>query len=525
MNTRFVRPLALVLASAALALAADGKGANRGEFTKAFLGPDTHKGGKAVEGLNPDIKGDYELLKLVLEKGNWYYRGVAATVLAKTGNPDNLKDLVASLAEKSEKNPYVRQGAAIAIAKSNDRELYPELYKALADKDSRVRREVANVLRINKDKRSIEALITRWKDERDPTVINAIRSTLEDITKRYLGPNQVDWYNWWLAVGEKFEVGSTDEEAAKKAEEEGKKLSEGKTETRDVDLTFTSRGAGSPVIVLPHFGHSKAMMIPFFIECEKFCKVYYMDLPKMDSFKGLKEVAGHKVYPIDKFVDALEEFRKSIKKDRITLMACGFNAWIAFRYVTKYPKSLAALVLIGPNSSDDAYGRASDLMIKGGQASGDLELEHLGYTRSINTQNGKSTHEIYHEDKKIAVPEGEGQALDRKGFTLFFGDIQDSLLDQLYPIHNNDIGGAAFDDYSCFKEPRATIPMLVCSGKRSTYSSESDCAAIAKHYGAQLVAFDRSADLPMIEEPEKFSGALKVFLQKFVGKPPKEKDK
>ncbi len=522
---RFVRPLALILATAALALADNTKGANKAEFTKAFLGPDTHKGGKAIEGLNPDVKGDYELLKFVLEKGSWYYRGIGATVLAKTGNPENLKDLVGSLAEKSEKNPYVRQGAAIAIAKSNDRELYPELYKALADKDARVRREVANILKINKDKRSIEALIARWKDERDPTVINAIRGTLEDITKRYLGPNQVDWYNWWLAVGETFEVGSTDEEAAKKAEEEGKKLSEGKTETREVDLTFVSRGAGSPVIVLPHYGHSKAMMIPFFVDTEKFAKVYYMDLPKISKYKNLKQIGGKNVYPIDNFVDALEEFRKSIKKDRVTLMACGFNAWIAFRYATKYPRSLAALVLVAPNSSVAEYGKTSDRMIKQGQSTGDIELEHLGYTRSFNTQTGKSTHEIHHEDKKLPVPEGEGPALSRKDFTLFFGDVQDSLLDQLFPISEDHPGDAAFDDkISAFKEPKTSVPMLVVCGKRSIYSSETDGAAIAKHYGGQLVSFDRSADLPMIEEPEKFAGALKGFLQKFVGKP-KEKEK
>jgi HEAT repeat protein len=53
--------------------------------------------------------------------------------------------------------------AATKDAKSNDRDKDPELYKALADKDARVRREVANVLKINKDKRSIEALIARWK--------------------------------------------------------------------------------------------------------------------------------------------------------------------------------------------------------------------------------------------------------------------------------------------------------------------------------------------------------------------------
>lgn len=519
---RFGKPALFVALCAAAALAAD-KGANKAEFLKAFAGPDTHKGAKAIEALNPDVKSDYELLKLVLEKGHWFYRGVAATVLAKTGNPDHVKDMVESLTEKGERNPYVRQGMAIAIAKMNDRTLYPELFKALADKDSRVRREVANVLKINKDKGSIEALISRWKEEEDPTVVNYIRATLEDITKRYLGPNQVDWYNWWLAVRDTFEVGSTDEEAAKKAEEDGKKLSSGSTETREVEVTFVSRGIGAPVIVLPHYGHSKDMMIPFFIEVEKFAKVFYMDLPKVSSFKNLKQIGGKNVYPIDQFVDALEEFRKTTKASRVTVMACGFNAWVAFRYATKYPKSLAALVLIAPNSSDTEYGKATDRLIQQGQKTGDIEMEHVGHSRRFNTQTGESLHEIHHKTKNIPVPEGEPQALDRKDFTLFFADQQDSLIDQLYPVHHNPVGEVAFGEYTCFKEPKGlAVPMLVCSGKRSIFSSESDCAQIAKHYGAQIVSFDRSADLPMIEEPDKFTKALKAFLLKYVGK---EKEK
>src|SRR5688500_14048638 len=156
--------LAVAFAAAlAHAAPADDKPMDKAAFMRAFQGPDSHAAGKKIGELNPDIKGDYEILKLVLGCNNWFYRSEAVKKLARTGNSKHQQDMLESLTEKGEKNPMVRQGMAIAVAKMNDRTLYPRLFEALNDKDPRVRREVANALRINKDKGSIEALIARWK--------------------------------------------------------------------------------------------------------------------------------------------------------------------------------------------------------------------------------------------------------------------------------------------------------------------------------------------------------------------------
>jgi pimeloyl-ACP methyl ester carboxylesterase len=511
----------------AAVLAAEDKPANKGEFLKAFAGPDSYQAALAVQKLNPDLKADYDLLKFVLEKGSWYLRAQAVNVLAKTGNDKNQKDMLECLTEKGSKDPFVRQGMAAAIAKMNDRTLYPELFKALSDKDPRVRREAAYVLRINKDKGSIEALIARWKEEKDPLVINYIRATLEDITKRFLGPNQVDWYNWWIAVKDSFEVGSTDEEAAKKAEEEGKKLSVGQTTTRDVDVEFVSRGIGMPIIVLPHYGQSKELMIPFFIEVEKFAKVAYMDIPMISSFKNVKAGAGGiPYYPIDPLVEAFEKFRETTKFDKMAILACGMDSWIAMRYATKYPKHVAALIFVSPISSEAEYGHATDRIKSQGQKSGDLELEHFGLTRTVEGGSGENTHDKYHKDKKLAVPEGEPEAIDRKEFTIYFADQNDSLLDQLYPVSHHHPGSVLIPPFKVSAEPKTGVPAIVLSGKHAIYTSEGDCAQISKYYGCPMVSFDRSADLPFIEEPEKFSKTVKEFLLKYVPKPEKkEKEK
>jgi pimeloyl-ACP methyl ester carboxylesterase len=523
MVSRF-RLLAVVAVACGLAAAVahampSEQGVDKAAFMKALNGPDSFAAGKMIGSLNPDIKSDYDLLKVVLAQGNWFYRTEASKVLAKTGNSKNQQDMLESLTEKGEKNAMVRQGMAIAVAKMNDRSLYPRLFDALNDKDPRVRREVANVLRINKDKGSIEALIARWKNhEKDPIVINYIRATLEDITKRFMGADPVDWFNWWEAVKDRFEVGSSDEEALKKAEEEGKKLTDGGTTVRDVELTFSSRGIGAPVIVLPEYGFSKDFSVPFFYEIEKAAKLYYMALPKITSFKGLKQIAGRNYYPIDQLVDAFDEFRKNTKSEKIAIIASGLNTWIAMKFASKYPQRVLCMVLIDPISSDEEIGKGLDRIIKKGQDTGDIELWHWALTQRFNPQSGGSSHDEFHKEKNLPVPEGEQSGISRKGFASYFAEQQDAFVDYLYGIHLDWPGDCAIPDFNLTKEPKVQIPVLICRGKHALRSSEVDTAAIAKFYGAQVAVFERSGSLPMVEDPEKLNKTVVAFLSRFAKK-------
>ncbi|HVY62289.1 MAG TPA: HEAT repeat domain-containing protein [Planctomycetota bacterium] len=509
---------AAILAALPAALAA-GKSTDKGQFIRAFTGPDSFQAKKAIEALDPDSEGDFELLKMVLQSGTWYLRTTAANVLVKTENKKHVDKILSWLSEKSERNPLVREGAAVAIAKMKDESLYPKLFEALDDKDPRVRREVAYDLRVRKNKGSISALIERWKKEKDPIVINFIREALESMTQRFLGPDPQDWDNWWASHKDSFEIGSTDEEAKKKAEEEGKALSEGGTTLRDVDLTYVTRGIGAPVIVLPEYGQSNKMQIPFFYELEKAAKMYYFALPKIASFKNLKQAAGRNYYPIDQLVDAFDEFRKTTKSDKIAIIASGMNAWIAMKFAEKYPQKTACIIFIAPISGNKEYGRATDRMIKGGKERNDLELWHLGLTRSVDMQSGKNTHDAFHEKEKLAVPEGENEAIDRKDFTIYFGDQQDSLVDYLYPISHDFPGEVLIPDFELLKSKSAPgVPVMVCVGKTPITASVSDCQEIAKFYGGQLVVFDRSAALPQIEEPEKFNKEAVAFLKRYAKK-------
>ena len=525
-----------LLVSAALAfpfvlLADDKKPIGKQEFLEAFGGPDSTAAGAAVDRLDPDNKDNYELLKKALGEGpTWYLREKAAERLARTGNDKNIKDMLEHLTEKGEKNPLVRQGLATAIAKMKDPKNLPELQKALLDKDRRVRRQVTIDLATTvKDKSSIDALIKAWKDEKDAIVANYMRETLQSVTQQFLGPKPDAWANWWQEHKDGFKFAESDEaqkkaneeaEAeAKKADTSGKTLAEGTTRSRDVDLSFQTRGRGMPIMVIPHDGITTKLFTPFFIEVEKIARVCYMTMPDMKSFKNLETLGESKTpyYPIDKLVEAFEDFRKDQKTEKFVLIACGMDSWVAMRYATKYPEHLAAVVFIAPISSNKGYGEATERMIKQGQALNDIELHHCGLERTFNSKTGESTHDTYHKEKNIPKPEGEDRALSRKHFTLHFGDQQDTLLYDLYPGSRSDASaGAAIPEFKVEDETPVQVPSMVMSGKKSMLTSEEDCQRVAKQYNSLLVTFDNSADFPFVDEPEKFNQSLHKFLVKYV---------
>ncbi len=496
---------------------------NKNEFLATLNGPDSTEAALAIKKLDPDDREDYGLLKLVLAKGSWYLRSAAADTLARTSSPILLKEMTTHLSEQ-ESNPLIREGMATAIGRARNTSFIPNLEKALADKDWRVRREAAYCLRDTTEKSAVDILIARWKNERNPLVASYIRRTLEDVTKYYLGPNQAAWASWWSKAHDTVNLAAPDEdaikvatEAAKKAEEDGKKTVELTTVSPDVDMIHDDVGIGVPVLVLPEYGYSKELMKPFFMEVEKTAKCEYVELPKITEFRNLEEKGGKPYYPIDKLVDAFEESRKAAKADKIAIVACGFNSWIAMRYATRFPKHVVGLIFISPSSSEAKERESVDRIQRKGKADQDTELLHFGMSMNYDTQRRMTEHEIFHMDRNLPVPAGEDEALDRKEFSLRFADQQDSMLDELYGIHARPLGDCLVPDFKVLNEEVPPVPVLVIEGRQSIYTGEGDVQAVTSHYGAALVTFDNSADCPFIEEPEKFSTTVVGFLRKYLG--------
>jgi len=490
---------------------------SKAEFARASSSPDSHiRYGEFLK-LNPDDKSHLKLaLRLAGGQGgkyaNWYDREAGIAVLGRAKDEKSRKTLLRDI--KRSRNYLVRQALCVAFAKLQTDEARNALFGALDDKDPRVRREAAWALRSHRKKDSVSKLIARWLEEKDPLVQTTIRTSLEKITDRFWGPDPQEWADWWKVKQDDFKIGSKDEEAAKKAEKSGKKMKDSTTKVRGIDIDISERGSGKPLLVIPPYGYSKAIITPFLTVLEKTNKILYIDLPSIDKFPNAPAVGGLKYYPIDQLVEAFEEIRKQRKVKRFGVMAWGFNSWMALRYATKYPRSVSHVVLVCPVSGDQEFGRASQRMISQGKKTGDIELWHLGLSRSFNPQTGKSTHQEYHEEKKLPVPEGEDASIDRRSWSLMWANPHDSLLAHLFPVKDKILGGVAIPEFSVLKEKRLRCPMLLIVGAHSTYTSLPDCKTTAKHYGARLLVYPQSANMPHAEESVRFNKDLRKFLSR-----------
>ncbi len=519
-----VSTVCLLLAAAPFAALRSGEPTDK-EIAEAFASPDSHLRHNVWRELNPEKDSHYKVLVAILQRLPWHDRDGAIIALAKAATEGTLKKMLRDL--KSHKDPMVRQGMAVALSKMDDPQYYPQLFEALADKHPFVRGMLAYALGVTKkSKDKVEALIKAFQKEKDPVVASIFVEALNAQTQAFQGPDPNAWVVWWAqAKADKdYELGRTDEEALRKAEELGHKLKKRTTVSFAGKVTLETEergrlGKAVPILVLPEYGHSKEVMVPFLAELEKTHRLFYIDLPEIRSFKDVPVVSERRIpyYPIDQLVEAFEDLRKQTGQKRFAIMACGLNCWIAMRYVTKYPESVSHMVLVGPLSSDKAYGDATKRMEEQGKAKNDIELWHLSMTRLMNTQTGESMHEIYHAKEKIPKPEGEDAALDRREWSLYFKDDRNSLISMLYPKMHRHLGNVAIPAFRCFAEPKRSIPTIVIVGRGSILTSIEDCKAIADYYGGQLYIYENSSMMPFIEESQLFNKHMSILLRERAG--------
>lgn len=496
------------------------------EIKEALASPDSHLRHNVWKELNPEKDAHYRVLVTILQRLSWHDRDAAVIALAKAATPETLKKMLKDL--KGHKDPMVRQGMAIALAKMDDEGYYPQLFEALGDKSPFVRAMLVYALGVTKkSKDKVEALVKAFQKEKDPVVASIFVEALNAQTQAFQGPDPNAWTVWWAeAKADKdYELGRTDEEALKKAEELGNKLKKRTTVSIAGRVTLETEERGKlgkavPILVLPEYGHSKEVLVPFLAELEKTHRLFYIDLPPVNSFKDVPVVSDRRIpyYPIDQLVDAFEDLRKQTGQKRFAILACGLNCWIAMRYASKYPDSVSHMVLVGPLSSDRAYGQATDRMEQQGKAKNDIELWHLALTRRMDTKTGESLHDIYHAKEKLPKPDGEDGSLDRRMWSLYFRDERDSMISMLYPKMHRLLGSVAIPEFRCFAEPKRNVPTIVIAGKASLLTSVEDCQAIANHYGGKLYVYESSSMMPFIEESQLFNKHMSLLLREAPGK-------
>ncbi|MCZ6691254.1 MAG: HEAT repeat domain-containing protein [Planctomycetota bacterium] len=466
---------------------------------------------------DPDaVKAIVKVLKMMDPRvTNSRIRSGAVESLSKATSEDSLKLILKEMAKG--KTP-VREVMTAAIGRKKDPAYLDALRGALNDKQPIVRRAAIRALAGMKDKEAIDAILDRWAKEKRKKSFREwalCKTSLEEMTGKFISSFPVDWRNWWEVYREpfSFEEEWEDEDKAReereKAEEEGRKAAERKSRTRSVDLSIKIRGAGAPILVLPMGGYDQAYYEPYLQSIQDICKIHYVTLPAIKEFKGLERGAGGIVkYPMDELVDAFEDLRKDLKYKKFAIMGHETTSMVAQRYVTKYPDSVSHLILVGAYSGTEAYRRILKAMIATGKKNKDSELEYLPLSILVD-QDGKQLREPRDSD--------EAESLSRRSFALYFHYPHDLIVREMYDEYRLKAGVSNyFPEFDTFKERRATVPTLVMNGRHSLWSNVTDAQKIAKHYrNSQLVIFEKSTMMPFIEETEKFAAHIHAFFKKY----------
>ncbi|MBI4574984.1 MAG: HEAT repeat domain-containing protein [Planctomycetes bacterium] len=522
-----LRPAVLSLAAALAVVAAAHalQGGWKEDFDRDINSPDStvrYQAVRRVDGNDP--KGLEVLLKVLANTDprvmDWYVRRGAIEALQNAYEGGALEEIVAAVTK--DKNPLVREGCVAALGAKRTR--VDVLAEALEDKADLVRRAAARALMGMKDlpeiKAAIGPLIQRMGREdpyKDFREFVAVKTALEAITGEFLGPDPEAWKSWWTYAEETWAPGAApDPERAKKAEEEGNKAEDHKEATSTgLELEFSTRGKGDiPLLVIHDTRYHDHYFQPYLQSIEDTCKVFYIKMPEAKQFEGKAKALSEAVIeiPVDLLCDAFEELRARFDLSRFAILTHYDSCLIAFRYATRHPEKVSHVILVGGVSGQGAYGNIVGNIEREGQKRKDLEMEHMAQSLQITDMaTGKTQYEV--------TGEAEFNALQRKFWSTRFANPFDTHLYDLYQQCERPHEGKTtiFPDFDVMREKKVPVPMLICSGKQSLWSSEKDLLRIKAHYGerANLVVFPRSAEMPFIEETADWAELVKKFFKKF----------
>ncbi len=242
---------------------------------------------------------------------------------------------------------------------------------AFEDKSSRVRRAAITGFMAYPDNSSIPLLIDNLKRLEKKKAQNyrewvQDRFALETLTGEYFRENVEDWARWWEINKNRFGIEKRVEDELEKKEGDG--LQQRTTVVREagVEVTLNMKVAGEkkgyPLLVLPWRHYEPDYFRPYFHGVEEFLRVYYVQMPQFDEFKGLARDSktNYVVYPTEILAKSLASLMKEGKLEKYAILGHGPDSCVAAMMLASiYPKQVTHLVLINPRSAGSEYDTAT----------------------------------------------------------------------------------------------------------------------------------------------------------------------
>jgi len=282
-----------------------------------------------------------------------------------------------------------------------------------------------------------------------------------------------------------------------------------KIDIDDCELYCEQEGKGTPLVLLHggpgathHYFH------PSFSRAAGFARVIYYD----QRGCGLSDYEPGTGYCLDQAVDDLDRLRRDLGIDQWVVLGHSYGGLLAQCYAMKYAESLKGLILV--SASTGLHGQSMPSRQR--EFISPQEQQKLGEIRRTpglslaqivynNFLNGDWKRQCYYKPSREQIAR-----------IALYEWVQDNNFNGI--LSNS---AEAVDLKGAFEQ--CPIPTLLVEGTWDMSWNTDKPGQLAKnHPNAQLVMFEESAHNPFDDEPTRFFGLLKEFLDTLREVPPRQ---
>ena len=272
----------------------------------------------------------------------------------------------------------------------------------------------------------------------------------------------------------------------------------------DAELYVEVEGEGMPMVLLHggpggthHYFH------PHFSHAADFAQVIYYD----QRGCGLSDFEPGEGYTIQQAANDLESLRQALGYDQWVVVGYSYGGLLAQLYATKFPESLAGLVLLSSavclnielessRQYDFISEEEQDWMQEINQMP-DLTREQIIFNRYLN---GDWKRQFFYRPSKERIAEFARYEWmhDR--------EFRNGIIESLHPL---DLEGA-FNDFP--------VPTLIFEGKWDlTWNTDKPEVIHNIHPNAEMVVIEQAGHSPFADQPDEFFGELQNFIESLNG--------
>ena len=248
------------------------------------------------------------------------------------------------------------------------------------------------------------------------------------------------------------------------------------------------KGNGVPLVLVHGFPFDSSMWEKQLDALGDEMWVVAPDLPGMGKSEplSLNSEAG-----MDDYADAIAEWAKSQRIEKIALAGHSMGGYIAFAFARRHPELLDKLILIATRPGADAeaaregrYKTAAGVEEKGVSVPADAMFPKL-FAPSTYEENKETT-------------EGIRSLMLRQG--------KRGIIDSLHAMAGRPDSSPDM--------ARIKVPTLIISGAQDAIIPAAEADGMHSGIaGSKHVVIENAGHLPMLEDPEAFNKALREFVQ------------